>query len=96
MEPYVSLKGAILLWTTTLGKISMMDVLSRKGMYLTNICLMCYKDGESIFHFLIHCPFVMDVWHALLKDIGMSWVSLPDVVEYGACSLVVVGLERKK
>lgn len=46
----------------------MMDILSCKGIYLTSICLMCYKDRESISNLLIHCPFVMDVWHALLKD----------------------------
>lgn len=56
-----------------------MDVLSNKGMYLMNIFLLCYKDGESISHILIHCLFVVDVWHAILRDFGMSWVSLPDV-----------------
>lgn len=49
----------------------MMDVLSGKGMYLTNICSMCHKDGVYL-SFANHCPFVMDVQHAFLKDFGMS------------------------
>lgn len=75
----VPLKVQFFLWTTSLGKISTMDVLSYKGMYLTNICLLCYKDGKSISHLLIHCHFVSDVWIALLKDVGMSWVASPNV-----------------
>lgn len=73
------LKVQFFLWTTALGKISTIDILSHKGMYLTNICLLCYKDEESISHLLIHYPFVSDVWNALLRDFGMNWIASPDV-----------------
>lgn len=51
-----------------------MEVLLHKGMYLPNICLLCYGDGESIDHILIHCPFTVDIWNAMLQGFNMRWV----------------------
>lgn len=55
-----------------LGKILTLDVLNRKGMYLPNIFISCYGDGESVAHTLIHCPFVVEVWRAMIQDFGLS------------------------
>lgn len=54
-----------------MGKIFTWDVLSRKKMYLPNICLLCYKNGESVSHTLLHCPFSVEVWSTMLGDFGM-------------------------
>lgn len=45
-----------------------------KGMYLSNFCLLCYGDGESVDHILIHCLFAMEVWNAVIQDFGLIWV----------------------
>lgn len=73
------IKVCFFLWTTALGKISTLDVLNRKGMYLPNICLLCYKDRKSVSHFLLHCPYSMEVWNAMLRDFDMTWVFSSDV-----------------
>lgn len=62
----IPLKMQFFFLTASLGKISTLDVFSWKGMYLPNICLLCYVDGESIVHILIHCPFAAEVWIAIL------------------------------
>lgn len=33
-----------------------------------------YGDAELIDHILIHCPFVVDVWNAMLHEFGLCWV----------------------
>lgn len=76
----VPLKVQFFLWVSSLGKISTMDILIRKGMILPNIFLLCYREGESIYHILIQCPFIMDIWSAMLKDFGLSWVIPPNLV----------------
>lgn len=75
----IALKVCFFLWIAVLGKISTLDVLNRKGMYLPNICLLCYKDGESVSHVLLHCSFSMEVWTNMLQDFGMTWVFSSEV-----------------
>lgn len=48
-------------------------------MYLPNIYLLCYENGESASHILIHSPFAAEVWDAMLVDFGMCWVMPQDV-----------------
>lgn len=48
-------------------------------MYLTNICLLCYGDAESIHHILIHCPFVTDIWNAMMHKFDMNLVILSNI-----------------
>lgn len=75
----IPLKVQFFLWTASLGKISTIDNLIWKGMYITNICLLNYGDGESVSHTLMHCPFVSDVWYVMLADFRMNWVIPPNV-----------------
>lgn len=62
-----------------MGKISTLDVLRRKGMYLPNICLLCYQNEESVSHTLIHCPFSREVWNVMFQEFGLMWVIPQDV-----------------
>ena len=35
---------------------------------------MCKRNGESIDHLLLHCPFAWDLWSMVLGLFGVSWV----------------------
>lgn len=79
------------------AKFLFLDVLRWKGLHLPNICLLCYKDGESVFHVLLHCPFTSEVWIALLTDFGMTWVPSPDVVSVlSSCQTNAFNLKGKE
>lgn len=58
----IPLKVQFFIWTASLEKISILNILGRKGMYLPNIFLVCYGNGESASHILIHYPFAEEVW----------------------------------
>lgn len=75
----IPLKICFFLSLACLGKISMLDVLNQKGMFLPNMCLLCYNDWELASHILLHCPFAREVWSAMLRDFGLTWVSSLDV-----------------
>lgn len=77
--PPVPPKVQFFMWVATLGKISTIDLLRRKGFILTNFCCLCKEEGESVSHIMIHCPFSWDVWGWLLRDFGMRWVPPRDL-----------------
>ena len=35
---------------------------------------MCKRNGESIDHLFLHCPFASDLWFMVLGLFGVSWV----------------------
>ena len=35
---------------------------------------MCKRNGESVDHLFLHCPFTMDLWSMVLGLFGVSWV----------------------
>lgn len=72
----VLLKVQFFLWTMALDKISTMDMLRRKGLCLTSVCLLCYQDAESSDHLFLflHCPFSWEVWCGCAKDFGVSFI----------------------
>lgn len=63
----ILLKAQFFLWTTSLEKISSMNMLRRKGFYLPSICLLCYRDVKSSYHLLIHCSFSWEVWCSIAR-----------------------------
>lgn len=67
------------MWVASFEKISTIDALRRKGLILTNICNLCKKDGESMDHILMHCPFSWEVWFEILRDFGVRWVCPRDL-----------------
>lgn len=50
------------LFTAVWGKILMLDNLIQHGLFLTNMCTLCYNDEEFISHLLLHCPFSVNVF----------------------------------
>ena len=45
------------LWITTNDGILTIDNLVKRGQLLVNRCCLCYRDGESVDHLLLHCKF---------------------------------------
>ena len=35
---------------------------------------MCKRNGESVDHLFLHCPFAMNLWFMVLGLFGVSWV----------------------
>ena len=35
---------------------------------------MCKRNGESVDHLFLHCPFAVDLWSMVLGLFGVSWV----------------------
>ena len=35
---------------------------------------MCKRNGESVDHLFLYCPFAMDLWSMVLGLFGVSWV----------------------
>ena len=61
------------------GKISMEDVLRRRGLVLdttSDTCHLCGREMESIDHFFfffIHCNVDSSIWRYFLNECGVSW-----------------------
>ena len=49
-------KVSFFLWTSALGKVLTTDNIRKRGLIVIDWCCMCKWDGETIDHFLIHCP----------------------------------------
>ena len=43
-------------------------------MWILDWCFMCKRNGESVDHLFLHCPFAMDLWSMVLGLFGVSWV----------------------
>lgn len=74
------LKVQFFYWMTALDKISTMDMLWRKGFYPPSICLLCYQHSETCFHLLLHCPFTWKIWCDLMKDFGLTFIALGNLM----------------
>ena len=65
---------ALFVWTAVLGKCLAIDNLRKRKVWILDWCFMCKRNGESVDHFLLHCPFVWDLWSMVLGLFGVSWV----------------------
>lgn len=66
------------------GRILMIDYLNKRGFSFINMCVLCYKDLESINHLFLYCQYMKEVYDDMLRDIKMSWIlleSLKDLIE---------------
>lgn len=79
LVPFGPFEGLIFLVDCFLGQNFHYWLSNRKGMYLPNICLLSYGDGESVYHTLIQCHFITEVWNAMVQDFGLSWVMSLDI-----------------
>jgi hypothetical protein len=49
-------------WTTALGKILTLDNLRKENVIIVEWCCMYKKCGESIYHLLLNCEVVTELW----------------------------------
>ena len=45
------------LWTAARDGILTVDILVKRYQFLVNKCCLCYCDGETVNHLLLHCKF---------------------------------------
>jgi len=65
---------AFFVWTTTLGKILILDNLRKKTIIVMEWCYMCKTCGESIDHLLLQCMVATELWNTILQLFGVVWV----------------------
>ena len=75
---------AFFVWTVALGTILTIDNLHKKVLIL-DWCCMCKSNGESVDHFLLHCPIVYELWSMVFNLFGIYWAMPKIVVELLAC-----------
>ena len=55
---------------------------------------MCKRNGESLDHLFLHCPFAMDLWSMVLGLFGVTWIMLHTVLGLLGCWQGRVGRHR--
>jgi hypothetical protein len=51
-------RAAFFIWSTTLGKILIVDNLRKMHIIIVDRCCLCKRDEESVDHLLLHCDLV--------------------------------------
>ena len=62
-------------WLVVAAKVSTTEHL-RRGLTLINIsdvCVMCHKEGEIVNHLLLHCEVAVAVWSHVIRRCGLNW-----------------------
>ena len=65
---------AFFVWTAALGKCLTIDNLRKMKVWILDWCYMCKRNGESVDHLFLHCPFASDLWSIVLGLFGVTWV----------------------
>jgi hypothetical protein len=68
------LKMTFFVRTAVLEKILILDNLRKKHIIVTEWCVLCKHNGESIDHLLLHCEVAMEVWSMVFQLFGVTWV----------------------
>ncbi|CAN1799352.1 hypothetical protein LINPERHAP1_LOCUS22080 [Linum perenne] len=69
-------------WMAWYKKIATIDNLQRRGMQLTNMCVLCCKDLETVNHLLLTCEFATNVWNRISSGLSIFGPNLVDITEF--------------
>ncbi|KAM7481594.1 hypothetical protein LguiB_006177 [Lonicera macranthoides] len=78
-------KSKVLAWLSTWRKVNTYDVLQSRNPFLQISqawCTLCRREGESIDHLLMHCPFAQFMWNNIRRELDLvtvfpySWFNL--------------------
>ncbi|CAN1781841.1 Putative ribonuclease H protein At1g65750 [Linum perenne] len=58
-------------WMVWHKKIASLDNLQKRGMILTNWCVLCERDAESVDHLFLRCPFSSAVWDRVSSKLSL-------------------------
>ena len=84
-KPKIPKQVAFFLWAAAHDWILTLDNLMLRGRPLVNRCCMCYGDGESIDHLLLHCPITQTLCSFMLQAFGILWVMPKSVAGLLSC-----------
>lgn len=72
------LKIKLFNWLAAENKISTWNNLQRKGWTGPNLCQLCFKDAESVFHLFNQCYYTRQVWNKIALDqhITTAWIGI--------------------
>jgi hypothetical protein len=68
-------------WMAALGKILILDNLSKRNPIVVEWCCMCKRNLESIDHLLLHCELAREIMSIDFPFFGVEWVMLGKVIE---------------
>jgi hypothetical protein len=84
-QPKVPSRISFFVWVAVLGKILTAENLRKRHIILVSWCCLFKRDGETVDHLLLHCPFSWEVWDMVFALFGVQWVMLEKIIDLLAC-----------
>ncbi|CAL9222403.1 unnamed protein product [Arabidopsis halleri] len=63
-------KHAFTFWIANLDRLPVRSRLHEWGMQLSSVCGLCNSNVETRDHLLLHCNFVEEIWHHVMRRLG--------------------------
>ena len=77
----VQLRVCFFAWEAAWGKVLKLGQLQKRGRSWANMCFLCQRNEETIYHILLHCVKTRVLWELLLSLFGVAWV-FPSLVRH--------------
>lgn len=74
------LKVLNFIWKLLHDSIPVFEKLRSRGISVSNVCLICNEEGESVNHLFLQCPFTRAIWHGSILGIRTSFLESNSVV----------------
>ena len=74
VEVALPLKLKLFCWIMMENKIITIANYMRRGSIDPNMCLLCFREAETIVHLMVSCPFTQDVWRELKKVYPYAYI----------------------
>ena len=93
-QPKVPSRVSFFVWVAALGKILTAENLRKRHIILVSWYCLCKKDGETVDHLLLHCPFSRKFWDMVFALFGVQWVMPGKIIDLLACWQGCLGRHR--